>query len=522
MKRFAIIAVMVLLFTSTLFEANAYAYTRSEVMMRARSWINSRVPYSQVRHFRGYRADCSGFVSYTLGLRSPGDTTVSLWGKTRPIGKNELKPGDILLARGSHVVLFAGWANAAHTKYLAYEQVGGRGSVAREIAYPYWGGYGRYVPRRYGGIRDVGIASSRGSARRPPIPLRVKLTRKRSDFNGDGASDISLLYGESGDKRSIIRLCSNKSGFNSAKVWTGSEGALKLENSKKTTGDFNGDGIADVALLHRNSNGSTSIYVFYLNKHRIAKGAKAWTSKPGGFNWWRVKMASGDFNGDGRDDLAFFHGAQSGQSSIWAFLSRKQGGFSPYRWWIGKTGAFDWSRAKILPGDFNGDGRVDLAFLYNYATRPTALWVFTTKPRGGFYPKIWWSAKPNTFMANRIKIVSGYFNWDKNADIAVLYKEPDESNSVITLLSNGAGKFSPRLLWQSTAGELAWNETKPIAGDFNADGLSDLALLRTNPGDNSSIKTLINANNFKIGFRLYNWRIDTSEVFDWNRATLAD
>jgi hypothetical protein len=373
-------------------------------------------------------------------------------------------------------VLFGGWANKEQTKYVAYEQSSSTGSVERVTPYPYWKGAGSYAAKRHPAV-DVGgeITVSRGGERTLP-PLRDKLTRQQSDFNGDGVSDLSVLYDGASNKRSLWRFYSNKSKFNAVSVWSGIEGVFTMQNSKKTSGDFNGDNIADTAIFYRNPDDTSSIWVFYSSKSRNIKVTMPWTSRPGQFDWERVKFASGDFNKDGRSDLTLFDGTSAQGSALWVLLADKDGGFVMSKWWQGEPGAFDWDNAKLLSGDYTGDGRSDLAFLYDYAQSPTAIWVFASKGNG-FSPRIWWKSASNAFLADRVKMVSGYFNRDDHADISVFYDEPNGSTSIIALYANKAGNFVPRKRWTGEPGAFSWKQAKIISGDYNADGLSDLAFL---------------------------------------------
>ena len=67
-----------------------------------------------------YGNDCSGFESAALGISRK--TTSTLPNCTVKISYNDLKPGDIINKAGSHVILFAGWADALKTKMNVYEQ----------------------------------------------------------------------------------------------------------------------------------------------------------------------------------------------------------------------------------------------------------------------------------------------------------------------------------------------------------------------------------------------------------------
>lgn len=119
--------------------------SRDDVISRAETWqpgTDDRVRYSQVRSHEGYRADCSGFVSMTLGLSKPGPNTVGLTSSkyTERIEMSELKKGDLVMdAEGTnttrHVVIFEKWADEDHTSYWAYEQRGGYGTDYRERSY---------------------------------------------------------------------------------------------------------------------------------------------------------------------------------------------------------------------------------------------------------------------------------------------------------------------------------------------------------------------------------------------------
>lgn len=144
------------------------------------------VPYSQSRYAyedgslvptgtagastKGYRTDCSGFVSLAWRLRDSygrpySTSTWEMANRTstyRQITKADLRVGDALLKStkwapgGGHVVLFAGWTDATQTSYYALEQVGsGRGTISRINPYPYRGTDAVYYrPYRYVGIED--------------------------------------------------------------------------------------------------------------------------------------------------------------------------------------------------------------------------------------------------------------------------------------------------------------------------------------------------------------------------------
>ncbi|WP_310729272.1 hypothetical protein [Streptomyces sp. N2A] len=134
---------------------------RKDIIDRALERVNHRIGYSQSATTNGYRDDCSGFVSAAWGLEPPGLNTYGLMGgnTAHAITKDDLQPGDALIA-GDHTVLFGGWADEAHTKYIALEDNGSQGTVSHVIPYPYYSGDAAhersigqpYVPYRRNGL----------------------------------------------------------------------------------------------------------------------------------------------------------------------------------------------------------------------------------------------------------------------------------------------------------------------------------------------------------------------------------
>ncbi|MQS13156.1 hypothetical protein F7Q99_12885 [Streptomyces kaniharaensis] len=132
--------------------------TRAQIIQRAQTWVDQKVPYSMGRYWSdGYRQDCSGFVSMAWGLGS-SQTTWTLPNFAERIAKADLQPGDVLIYNnpanpqaGSHVIVFGGWTDATRTRYLAYEQTS-PGAKKQPTPYAYWSNSGSYVPYRYLGL----------------------------------------------------------------------------------------------------------------------------------------------------------------------------------------------------------------------------------------------------------------------------------------------------------------------------------------------------------------------------------
>jgi hypothetical protein len=100
--------------------------SRAEILRRAQNWVNEQVPYSESAWWTDsdgtYRQDCSGYVSMAWDLDQDIDFwTGNLNTVSHTIAAADLQPGDILLSE-SHTILFASWANTAHTEFDYYEE----------------------------------------------------------------------------------------------------------------------------------------------------------------------------------------------------------------------------------------------------------------------------------------------------------------------------------------------------------------------------------------------------------------
>jgi hypothetical protein len=163
------------------------------------------------------------------------------------------------------------------------------------------------------------------------------------DFNGDGKSDL-LWRADSGHLSNWLGTASGGLANNDANAATWAPTNWSVVG----TGDFNGDGFDDI--LWRADTGHLSDWLGTASGHFVNNDANAATWAPTN---WHV-AATGDFNGDGLDDILWR--ADSGHLSNW--LGTPSGRFvnndanaatwAPTSWHIAAT------------GDFNGDGKDDI------------------------------------------------------------------------------------------------------------------------------------------------------------------
>lgn len=213
-------------------------------------------------------------------------------------------------------------------------------------------------------------------------------------------------------------------------------------------GDFNGDGKLDVATGH----GDSSIVAVLLGKGDGTFLPPANYRVPG----TAESLTLGDFNGDGKTDLAAASQASGGVTgTISIFLGKGDGTFpAPMNYRSGQN------PSSVVVDDFNGDGKPDVVTA-NFGSSNVS--VLLGKGDGTFSP-----AANYVVGKNPLTLAAGDFNGDGTNDLAVV--NGDAADGAV-LVNKGDGTF--RLTARFTGGtdptDLAW-------GDFDGDGQRDLAL----------------------------------------------
>jgi len=209
-------------------------------------------------------------------------------------------------------------------------------------------------------------------------------------------------------------------------------------------GDFNGDGKQDLAVVNT---GSANVSILLGNGDGTFQPAVNYSvgGSPG-------YVAVGDFNGDGKLDLAVSNGPV-----VNILLGNGDGTFRPPKDYKVHGLAYD-----VYVADFNGDGKSDLLTVN---TRNGKISVLLGKGDGTFQAPIVTSTKGNIPY-----IAIGDFNGDGKQDVVIAESLRAHKGNRITLLGNGDGTFQPPQITP-----LNLSPRYLIAGDFNGDGKLDFA-----------------------------------------------
>ena len=279
------------------------------------------------------------------------------------------------------------------------------------------------------------------------------------DFNGDGKPDLAIADYDA--NRVTVLLGDGTGRFTAAPSSPFPAGS---QPDSVAVGDFNGDGKPDLAIANYNSNNVTVL---------LGDGAGGFTAAPGSpfsAGTQPFSVAVGDFNGDGKPDLAISNVASG---NVTVLLGNGTGGFTAAPGSPFAVGAYPES---VAVADFNADGKLDLAVagVGLYQSTGLNVTVLLGDGAGGF------TAAPGGASATGdapTALAVADFNEDGLPDLAVINPE---TGTVAILLGNGTGGFTSATGSPFTAGAQA---VALAAGDFNADGKPDFAV--ANYGSNN-------------------------------------
>ena len=266
-----------------------------------------------------------------------------------------------------------------------------------------------------------------------------------ADFNGDGKLDI--VTANNVDQNLTILLGNGTGGFTPSSSSPFALGTVSPQSL--AVGDFNGDGVPDVAVTAYNN----KVVVLLGDGSGGFRGAQSFTV--GSFPQF---IAAADLNADGRLDIVT---ANSGGNTVSVLLGNGTGGFTAAP---GSPFAVGMTPQSVAVADVNGDGKPDLLAANSGDNTVT---VLLGNGSGGFI-----AASGSPFAAGSVPLALavGQFNGDGRTSIAIA----DVAAGSVTLLLGGQASTGSSLT-TTVAASIAYGTPVPLtlkvsqpSGGFNS------------------------------------------------------
>jgi hypothetical protein len=293
-----------------------------------------------------------------------------------------------------------------------------------------------------------------------------------ADLNGDGWTD--LVVNESFSPTIGVQLSNGNGTFKAPVYYTPSQfaGNQNAQLAAVVTGDFNGDGKTDVAIIVTvpttlNTGTSPNTLIIYLNEGAgVLKQTASYTLTASGASQYPPLLAAGNLNGDHETDLAVVYRTSSGTAV--PYFATGAGTFKK-----GSSYSAGTSPEAAVIGNFTSSGYGDIAV--TGSTGITMLLgdssdTFTNAPFQAYpYPAQY---------GDGARVVAADFDMDGNLDLAMT-----AYNYVYVLWGNGNGAFSGTAAFSVPQGTVAL-----LAADLRGNGEQDLATSE----QNGSVNLLLN------------------------------
>lgn len=259
-------------------------------------------------------------------------------------------------------------------------------------------------------------------------------------------------------------------------------------NGTLREGDFNGDGIADACYFWEGDGGKICTF--------MSKGDGTFDyyapTITGGLPWeWdksKDTFVTGDFNGDGKTDLAYY--SYTSNPELVYLLSNGDGTFTKYIQNITTHVGPDYNGQHPYTytwqvGDFNGDGKSDICYYwYGGVYSKVGCFISNLYIDGyGSFTDTWNTIYKLDYIPDNGTWRVGDFNGDGKTDISLYWWDSGNNQARLSMgISGGDGNFDFVHAYLDNVGQLpTWGGgdyfTWQIA-DFNGDGLADIYFYR--------------------------------------------
>jgi hypothetical protein len=266
------------------------------------------------------------------------------------------------------------------------------------------------------------------------------------DFDGNGKTDFAVVRNTGGGAGGQLTWFINLNG-----TATTYASAWGISSDFFVPVDYDGDNKTDIAVWRPVSAGQPSGNAYFYILQSQTNTARIEDFGQTGDD----PTVVGDYNGDGKDDVAVYRGgANAGQQSTWFYRTTAGGAVNYVPW--GQNGDF------VAPGDYDGDGKNDFVVQRNDGGGQARFWMLQTTA----------GIDSVRFGTPTDVIVPGDYDGDGKTDLAVVRGSAGQYNWYVRPSSTGAISGSPTAVFGASATDFF------AQGDYDGDGKTDFAVWR--------------------------------------------
>ncbi|WP_018353416.1 LamG-like jellyroll fold domain-containing protein [Longispora albida] len=324
-------------------------------------------------------------------------------------------------------------------------------------------------------------------------------------------ADVLALHNNADGSSSILKWTDNGAKHDLNTAWTST---IYGSGSRAVSGAFTARGmtVRDVVVL-RETGGVVKASV--LKNTATGFDALPETTVLNGAAIARVSPVATDLNGDGFDDLVLSYKYDGCAMKMFVYLAKADGsGLGPEQiWHNAPAGTWCSDAARLLGGDFDGDGRGDIMAMYDFGNSSKAF-LFKSNGTALAVTEVWNSGAGNWY-GTAATYSAGDTDGDGRTEVLAWYGTTDGSSRIWSFSLSGS-QLTSTSAWYRPPGTWDGNRTKFTTGDFDGDGRADVLAFYRYDTLNRLFGIHSNGSNFD-NQDTTRWE---SPSTDWNRMTL--
>ncbi|MFB6723684.1 RICIN domain-containing protein [Kribbella sp. NPDC056345] len=306
----------------------------------------------------------------------------------------------------------------------------------------------------------------------------------RGDVNGDGAADVVMVVDQGHGRTGIWNVDSMGGTFATGTLsWdSGTNGGFALSRSRPVQGDFDKDGRTDVAFFRDEPGRRAALYTLPSDGNRYdPPSTPVWKAPQADWTIATAHVSSGDVTGDEADDIVVQLNTGNG---TWRVVVYPGGNLSaPVQWLQTTASGGDWTATQPVVADVDGDKVDDLVVFRKVGACRTVVDVYRSTKTGFAAPT---TAYDGDYCVDKGHLAVGDVDADGKDDVVSVY---DSGTATTLKVFRSTGTAYTASDWWTGSG---WDPLRTAIqiGDFDKDQKADAALITSLDGGGREVSRL--------------------------------